>query len=81
MDNKQALYENKQPIAFLGLSNWGGIEVLDVFDELLIYRLNFSSDKPMKVRQAMIYHNMAGDAYCKIQGSRTYLSTMMKVGV
>lgn len=48
-------YKNKEPISALPLSNWGGIEILDIVHEIndyVVYRFNYGT--PEKIHKAKI---------------------------
>ena len=63
-------------IASLALSNWGGLEIVELNDEYVSMRFNFGS--PSRVHRRKSYTNAKG-VYFKINGRRYYLNDFMVV--
>ena len=52
-------YKNQRPIGVMCLSNWGGIEVLDIeygFDDYVIWRENYG--EPQKAHRSKIHYGV-----------------------
>lgn len=70
------LYTNKQPIGGLCLSNWGGLEVLDINSEYIVYRFNYGGE-PEQPRRARLYYGVKDTSFRS--GRSTYhLSDIMR---
>lgn len=67
-----AKYENKEPIAVYPISNWGGIEILDILygvDDYVIWRYNFGEPEK-KLHKAKIKY---GPEVASIQAEGSYV--------
>lgn len=52
-------YESKEPVAVYPMSNWGGIEILDILygiEDYVVYRFNFG--KPQELHKAKIRYGV-----------------------
>lgn len=63
-------------IAVLTLSNWGGLEIVELNDEYVSMRFNFGT--PSNVHRRKLYTNTKG-VYFKINNRRYYLDDFMEV--
>jgi len=79
--DKLEYYRNKKPIAVFTMSNWGGIEVLDIIhgiDDYVIARYNFG--KPEKtIHNVKVRYTTAGTPYFRIGDDYIRLDECMKV--
>ena len=74
-------YENTNPLGVLCLSNWGGLEILDINEfrgeyGTVIASFNFGARQ--QIRRHKIYCTPAGRAYIRKQGTRYYFDEIMK---
>ena len=73
-------YRDKKPIAVYPMSNWGGIEILDVIngiDDYVVWRYNY--DSPDKLHKAKVLINTSGHQYIRINESSVKLDNFMRV--
>ena len=52
-------YENKRPVAVYPMSNWGGIEILDILygiEDYVVYRFNFG--EPQELHRSKIRYGV-----------------------
>ena len=75
-----AQYQDKKPIAVYPMSNWGGIEIMDIIngiDDYVVWRYNYGS--PDKLHKTKVLINDAGHQYIRINESRIKLENFMRV--
>lgn len=73
-------YENTKPIGVQCISNWGGLEILDIeygIDDIAIASFNFGTRQ--QIRRHKIQTTPAGRLYIRKQGIRYYLDEIMKI--
>lgn len=73
-------YENTPAIAYIGLSNFGGLEVLDIeygIEDKLVTCFNWSTGRQM-IRRNTVYTTTGGRQYIRKAGDRYYLDEMMR---
>ena len=74
-------YAETKPVAVMGLSNWGGLEILDIISsEEVIACFNYGSGRK-SIRKHKVYDgDKHGDKpYIRKFGTRYYLDDMMRV--
>ena len=74
-------YKNTMAIGYAGLSNWGGLEVLDVIygiDNYLVTCLNWGEGRT-RISRNKIYTNASGREYIRKDGRRFYLDDIMRI--
>ena len=74
-------YKDKKPVAVYPMSNWGGIEILDIehgIDEYVIARFNFGTVEE-KLHRIKIEYNKHGVPYFIMSGNRVRLDDCMRV--
>lgn len=73
-------YENKRPIGVYCLSNWGGIEILDILygiDDYVVYRFNFG--EPQELHRAKINYGVNHSSFRTSAGYSIRLDECMRV--
>ena len=73
-------YENTTPISTMHLSNWGGLEILDILhgiDDYAVASFNFGTRQ--QIRRHKIQTAPSGRLFIRKQGTRFYLDEIMKV--
>lgn len=76
--NLQEEYKDKKPIATLCLSNWGGIEILDIVNsEQVIYRFNYG--EPQKIHKAKIIYGVNVTSFKACDDLRYRLDDFIRV--
>lgn len=74
-------YKNVTPIGTYTISNWDGLEILDIqygIEDYVIASFNFSGVRQM-IRRHKICYTTAGRAYIRKQGIRFYLDEIMRI--
>ena len=74
-------YENAKPIGVYCISNWGGIEILDIIygiDDKLVSCFNFGNGRKY-IRSTKIRYDAKGNQYIERRGVRYYLDEFMRV--
>lgn len=75
-------YQKKEPIAVYGLSNFGGIAILDIIydtDDYIVWYNNQIESEKRKIHISKIYYT-SSDSYFMIYGSkRIKLSECLRV--
>ena len=75
--HEQETYLNKKVIAVFPMTNWGGVEVLDVSDEYVIYRFNFGT--PKEVHRSKIRYGINVSSFRTYAGYSIRLNDCMRV--
>jgi hypothetical protein len=73
-------YKDKQPVAVYPMSNWGGIEILDILygiDDSVVYRFNFG--EPQEVHRAKINYGVNHSSFRTTAGYSVRLDECMRV--
>ena len=73
-------YANTTPIGIYGMSNWGGLEILDIqygIDDYAIASFNFGTRQD--IRRHKIQTAPSGRLFIRKQGTRFYLDEVMKI--
>ena len=73
-------YKNTEPIGTYAMSNWGGLEILDIqygIDDYVIASFNFGTRQ--QIRRHKICYTPTGRPYIRKQGTRFYLDEIMKI--
>lgn len=71
---EKKLYESKNPVALYPMSNWGGIEILDILygiEDYVVYRFNFG--KPQELHRAKIHYGVNHSSFRTTAGYRVRL--------
>lgn len=79
--NKYWEYTEKSALAVIPLSNWGGIEILEVLygiEDEVIACFNFGTGR-QEIRRHKIHTTPSGRAYIRKEGRRYYLDETMRV--
>lgn len=74
-------YENTRPVAIIGLSNFGGLEVLAIeygINDKLVTCFNYGNGRKA-IRRNTIFTTAAGRSYIRKYGRRYYTDEMMRV--
>lgn len=74
-------YENKKAIGMLPLSNFGGIEVLDIIygiDDYVIACMNYGNGR-QHIRKHKLYTTAKGRTYFLKLGNRCYMDEILRV--
>ena len=74
-------YENTKALGSFPMSNFGGLEVLDVlngWDDYLVACFNFGTGR-QQIRRHKVCYTENGRAYIRKQGWRFYLDQIMRV--
>jgi len=77
---EQMEYKDKQPVAVYPMSNWGGIEILDILygiEDSVVYRFNFG--KPQEVHRAKINYGVNHSSFRTTAGYSVRLDECMRV--
>jgi hypothetical protein len=77
---EQMEYKDKQPVAVYPMSNWGGIEILDILygiDDSVVYRFNFG--EPQEVHRAKINYGVNHSSFRTTAGYSVRLDECMRV--
>ena len=77
---EMAEYADKKPIGVYPMSNWGGLEVLDILygiDDYAVVRFNFGEPEK-KIHKVKIYYG-ARTTYIRVDGVHVVLSDVMRV--
>jgi len=72
-------YKDKKPIESLCLSNWGGIEILDIvygIDDYVVYRFNYGT--PEKIHKAKIIYGTKVNSFRAYDNKRYRLDDFIK---
>ena len=75
-------YRNKKPIAVFPMSNWGGIEILDIrydTEDYIIARYNFGEPEDT-IHNVKVRHTNAGTPYFRIGDDYIRLDECLRVG-
>lgn len=78
---EKKVYEGKRPIAVYCLSNWGGIEIIDIIhsvDDYVVYRFNFG--EPQELRTAKIRYGVNHSSFRTSAGYSIRLDECERVG-
>lgn len=74
-------YRDKKPIAVYPMSNWGGVEILDVLhgiDDYVICRYNFGEPED-KLHRVKVKYNKNGLPFIFLDGDYIRIDDMMSV--
>lgn len=74
-------YKNTMAIGYASISNWGGLEVLDVLygiDNYLVTCLNWGEGRT-RISRNKIYTTASGREYIRKDGRRFYLDEIMRI--
>ena len=74
-------YENTKPVAVKSISNFGGIEILDIIygiNDYIVACFNFETDR-QQIRQHKICETSAGRSYFWKNHTRYYLDDFMRI--
>lgn len=74
-------YNERGPIATYCMSNWGGIEIMDILygiDDYVVYRFNFG--EPQELHQAKIRYGVNHSSFRTSAGYSIRLDECMRVG-
>ena len=74
---EKEMYLNKKAIAVFPMTNHGGIEVLDVSDEYVIYRFNFGT--PGEAHRSKIRYGINVSSFKTYAGYSIRLNDCMRV--
>ncbi|MBS6135517.1 MAG: hypothetical protein KH706_03055 [Faecalibacterium prausnitzii] len=73
-------YAGSKPVGVIPLSNWGGLEILDIESgctDKIVAAFNFGErEQPHRYRQ---YENAEGRVFIKVGGVRYYLDEALRV--
>lgn len=75
-------YTDVRPIGVLCLSNWGGLEILDLVDkngELAVVACFDFGNGRQQTRRHVIRYTLTGRAYIRKNGRRYYFEDIMRV--
>ncbi len=73
-------YAETKAVGYYCMSNWGGLEILDLNDECAIAAFNFGGVRQQIRRHKVCYTNAyESRPYIRKQGRRFYLDQIMKV--
>ena len=76
-------YKDKKPIAVYPMSNWGGVEILDIIygiDDYVVARFNFGDgDVDNRMHRYKIKYNKSGIPFFSMGGNRVRLDECMRV--
>lgn len=79
---QKAEYQKKEPVAVYGLSNFGGIAILDIIydtDDYIVWYNNQIESEKRKIHVSKVYYT-SSDSYFMIYGSkRIKLSECLRV--
>ena len=75
--HEQEMYTNRKAIAVFPLTNWGGIEILDILDDYVVYRFNFGT--PDKAHMSKIRYGANVTSFRTYLGYRINLDDCMRV--
>ena len=73
-------YASKEPIAVFPMTNWGGIEILDILygiDDSVVWRFNFG--KPEEAHRSKINYGVNHSSFRTSAGYSIRLDECMKV--
>lgn len=73
-------YENKRPVGVYCMSNFGGIEIMDILygiDDYVVYRWNFGT--PTELHSAKIRHGVNHSSFRTSAGYSIRLDECMRV--
>lgn len=75
-------YADAPAVGALPLSNWGGLEILDldINEEAIVACFNFGNGREM-IRRHRIIYTSAGRAYIRKAGRRYYLDNIMRTAL
>lgn len=74
---EKEMYLNQKAIAVFPMTNYGGIEVLDVSDEYVIYRFNFGT--PEEAHRSKIRYGINVSSFKTYAGYSIRLNDCMRV--
>lgn len=77
---EQEQYKEKKPVAVFGMTNCGGIEIMDILygiDDYVVYRWNFGT--PTEVHKAKINYGSKHDSFRTSAGYSIRLDECMRV--
>ena len=73
-------YKDKKAVATYGLSNWGGIEIMDILydiNDYVVYRFNFG--EPQEVHKAKINYGVNHSSFRTFAGYSIRLDDCLRV--
>lgn len=73
-------YENKRPVGVYPMTNWGGIEILDILygiEDYVVYRFNFG--EPQELHRAKIRYGVNHSSFRTSAGYSIRLDECMRV--
>lgn len=70
-------YENTKPVGVLPLSNWGGLEILNINCEDCIACFNWGHGREL-IRKHNLIYTASGRVYIRKMGKRYYLDEIMR---
>ena len=74
-------YVGKQPVAVYPMSNWGGLEILDIIygvDDYAVARYNFGEPES-NLHKVKINYDASGNPFVVIDGNRIRLDECMRI--
>lgn len=77
---EKEVYKDKKPVAVFGMSNFGGIEVMDILygiEDYVVYRWNFGT--PTEVHKAKINYGANHHSFRTSAGYSVRLDECMRV--
>lgn len=77
---EKARYKDARPVAVYPMTNWGGIEIMDIIygiDDCVVYRFNFG--EPKEVHKAKIRTGVNHDSFKTVAGYSVRLDECMRV--
>ena len=78
--HEQEIYSNKKAIAVFPMTNWGGVEIMDILhgiDDKVVYRFNFG--EPQECHVAKIRYGENYDSFKTYAGYSIRLNNCMRV--
>lgn len=75
-------YRDKKPIASYPISNWGGIEILDILngiDDYVVCRYNFGEPEE-KLHRLKLQYSKTGAPFVYLEGTYVRLDKCIEVG-
>lgn len=74
-------YKDREPIAVYPMSNWGGVEILDILygiDDYVVCRYNFGEPEK-KLHRVKIQHTKGGIPFIYVDGGYVRLDECLAV--
>jgi hypothetical protein len=73
---EKEMYLNKKAIAVYPMTNHGGIEILDIFDDYVVYRFNFGT--PDEAHRSKIRYGASVESFKTYAGYSIRLNDCMR---